>query len=244
MKYYVKMSCGHAQLMTINGCAEHISKKIKYFETHAMCKCCFMKKRLKEMKEPVEVRMTYHAYKTYYRNFPCDMDSYNTEDMTIIVYLDKEFADRYEAKETAKEKARLERAEKKRLAEQRKAERAAARADALAAKPAKPKPVKPAKPTVPQKPIILRPLEASIFLKRLALEYNKKYSVAVTELQRRDVRCAFGRLHLFYSSCSKKEWEQLVANHDIVNMPAHKIVQLAHHFYDNTEKDSIGCVKR
>lgn len=172
------MSCGHAQLMGINGCMEHISKKIKYFETHAMCKRCFMKKRLKEMKEPVEVRMTYHAYKTYYRNFPCDMESYNTADMTIVVYLDKEFAARYEAKETAKEKARLKRAEKKRQAEQRKAERAAG----LAAKPAKPKPIKPVKPPMPQKPIILRPLEASSFLKRLALEYNKKYNVAVTEL--------------------------------------------------------------
>lgn len=56
--------------------------------------------------------------------------------------------------------------------------------------------------------------------------------------------CAFGRLHLFYSSYGKKELEHLVAKRDFVNMSVHKIVQLAQHFYDDSKKDNIGCLKR
>lgn len=37
MKYYVKMSCGHTQLMTINGCPKHIEKKLNFFKTQAVC---------------------------------------------------------------------------------------------------------------------------------------------------------------------------------------------------------------
>lgn len=252
MKIFVKMSCGHGQLMTINGCAEHISKKIKYFEERAICKHCFMKKQMEEMTDRVEVRMTYHAYKTHYRKFPCEMESYNKADTTIIVYLPKKFADRLREKEAEKEKARLEREEKKRLAEIQKTERAAARAAAFAAKKAKQdaaqlqpaKPKKPKKLPVPQQPLELRPPEALLFLKRLAGEYNKMYQVAVTNLEKRDVRVAYGRLNLFYSSYGKKEWEKLVSGNDIKNLPAHQIVQLANQVYETTEKDRLGCVKR
>ena len=95
-----------------------------------------------------------------------------------------------------------------------------------------------------QAPLVLRPPEATLFLKRLAIEYNKMYKVAVTELQKRDVRIAYGRLHLFYSSYGKKDWERLVANNDIANLQAAKIVQLAQEIYNTTEKDRVGCVKR
>lgn len=249
MQYFVKMSCGHAQLINISGNEEHIKKKIKLFNEKEICRRCFRQMQFENMVDPVEVKMTYHEYKIRYRNFPYRLDSYNEIDKTVVVYLPKELAGPLTDREAALEQARLEREEKKRLNEQLKAERAAARAAALAAKKeqAKTKPAKrkkPKKPPVPEVPLNLRPAEATLFLKRLAGEYNKMYLLAGTELQKRDIRIAYGRLHLFYSSYGKKDWERLVANNDVVNLSANKIVQLAEHIYNTTEKDRIGCVKR
>lgn len=244
MQYHIKMSCGHGQLLNINGCAEHIQKKIKFFKEKAVCRCCYMQMQLKNMPDAEEVKMPYHEYKMRYNNFPYHPDSYNKADKTVVVYLPKKYADIFKERANAKEKARLKREEIKRLAEQQKAERAAKRAAEKAAKPPKQKILKPAKPPVLQAPLVLRPPEATLFLKRLAIEYNKMYKVAVTELQKRDVRIAYGRLHLFYSSYGKKDWERLVANNDIANLQAAKIVQLAQEIYNTTEKDRVGCVKR
>lgn len=244
MQYFIKMNCGHGQMLNINGCAEHIQKKLKYFKEKAICKRCYMQMQLKNMIDPEEVRMPYYEYKIRYRKFPYQLESYNKTDKTIVVYLPKKYAELFKDSAEAKEKARLEREERKRLAELQKAERAAKRAAEKAARPPKQKIIKPPKPPVLQPPLILRPPEATLFLKRLAVEYNKMYKVAITELQKRDVRIAYGRLHLFYSSYGKKDWERLVANNDIVNLKATQIVQLAQNIYNTTEKDRVGCVKR
>lgn len=243
MQYFIKMSCSHGQLLNINEYED--SEKIKFLKEKAVCKHCYVQMQLKNMPDAEEVKMPYHEYKMRYNNFPYHPDSYNK---TVAVYLPKKYADIFKERAAVKEKARLERAEKKRLIELQKAERAAERAAKRtaekAAKPPKQEIIKPAQPPVPQAPLVLRPPEATLFLKRLAIEYNKIYKVAATELQKRDVRIAYGRLHLFYSSYGKKDWERLVANNDIVNLQAAKIVQLAQDIYDTTEKDRVGCVKR
>lgn len=134
MKYYVKMSCGHTQLMTIHGCAEHIEKKLKFFRTQAVCTYCYMQQQLEKnlATDHVEITVPYHEYKIRYRNLPFVSNSYNAEDKTIIVCMPKALAERFRERQAEKEKARLEREEKMRMKAQAKAERAAARMAALA----------------------------------------------------------------------------------------------------------------
>lgn len=250
MKYKIKMSCGHVQEVELYGHPEYIEDKIKFMQKRSVCGKCYMKKQLQKNLAAgyVEVRVPYRDYKLRYSNLPYIPGSYNVADMTILVCMPPKIAARAIERETKKEQERLEREEKKRVQEQQKAERAAARAAILAAaKAAKQKKEelpKPAKPAVPELPLNLRPPEATLFLKTLATEFNRKYRVASTELAKQDVRCAYSRLNLFYSSYGKKDWEKLVANNDIVNLPATKIVQLAQHYYDNTPKDRLGCVRR
>lgn len=249
MKYTIKMGCGHIEKRELHGSSRYIEDTIKFLKT-SICGKCYMKEQLKNNLEAgyVEVRVSYHDYKFRYKSLPYIPDSYNKVDRTIIVCMPPDIAARANERKAKQEKIRAEREEKKRLEQQQKAECAAARAAALlAAKAAKrnvheqPEPVK---PPVPKERLKLRPPEATLFLKKLALEFNKKYSVACTEVAKRDVRCTYSRLHLFYSSYGKNEWEQLVANNDIINLPASKIVQLAQHYYDNTPKDRYGCVRR
>ena len=255
MTYKIKMSCGHTQNMVLYGPQKLIEEKIKYFKTRAVCVSCHMKQQLEKNIAAgyVEVRVPYREYKLRFANLPYIPDSYNKTDRSVIVCLPPEIAPYVIEREEKREKERLEREEKKRIQEQQKAERAAARAAALAAaKIAKEKQKKqelpimtmPVKPPVPEPPLNLRPPEATLFLKKLAMEFDKKYRVAATELAKQDVRCAYSKLNLFYSSYGKKEWENLVANNDIINLPAKKIVQLAQQIYEKMDKDRYGCVKR
>lgn len=250
MTYKIKMSCGHVQEVELYGHPEYIEDKINFMKKRSVCGKCFMREQLQKYLDAgyVEVRVAYRDYKFRFANLPYLPDSYNIADRTVVVCMPPDIAVRVAERKAANEKALLEREEKKRLQEQRKAERAAARAAAMAAakatKPEKQELPKPVKPFVPEPPLKLWPPEATLFLKTLATEYNRKYCVAVTELAKQDVRCTFSRLRLFYSSYGKKDWERLVANNDIVNMPAPKIVQLAQQIYEKTDKDCYGCVKR
>lgn len=249
MKYKIKMGCGHIEERELHGSSRYIEDTLKFLKK-SICGKCYMKEQLKNNLDAgyVEVRVSYHDYKFRYKSLPYIPDSYNKADRTIIVCMPPDIAERANERIAKQEKIRAEREEKKRLEQQQKAERAAARAAAmLTAKAAKrkiPEQPEPLKPPVPKKRLKLRPPEATLFLKKLALEFNKKYSMACTEVAKRDVRCTYSRLHLFYSSYGKNEWEQLVANNDILNLPASKIVRLAQHYYDNTPKDRYGCVRR
>ena len=249
MKYKIKMGCGHIEERELHGSSKYIEDTIKFLKK-SICGKCYMKEQLKNNLAAgyVEVRVSYHDYKFRYATLPYVPDSYNEKDRTIIVCMPPDMADRAAERKAQQDKNRQKREVKKPLNEQQKAERAAAWAAAMqAAKAAKKKcqeQIKPKKAREREEPLKVLPPEASLFLKKLAFEFNKKYNVACTELAKRDVRCAFNRLHLFYRSYGKKDWEQLVANNDIVNLSTPKIVQLAQHYYDNTPKDSYGCVKQ
>lgn len=123
MKYYLKMSCGHTQMMSIHGCAEHIEKKLKFFRTQAVCTYCYMQQQLEKnlATDHVEITVPYHEYKIRYRNLPFVPNSYNAEEKTIIVCMPKALAERFAERQAEKDKARLEREEKMRLKAQAKA---------------------------------------------------------------------------------------------------------------------------
>lgn len=243
------MGCGHIDESEIYGSSKYIEDTIKFLKT-SICGKCYMKKQLKNHLAAgyKEVRVSYHDYKYRYSPLPYLPDSYNAADRTIVVCMPPDIAARAAERKEKQEKIRQKREANTPLTEQQKTERIAAWAAAMhAAKAAKRKsqgPTKPAKPPVQEEPLTVLPPEAALFLKRLAFEFNKKYNAACTELDKRNLRCAFNRLHLFYKSCGKNEWAQLVANNDIASLPSPKIVQLAQHYYDNTPKDQYGCVKR
>ena len=249
MKYTIKIGCGHIEERELHGSSRYIEDTIKFLKT-SICGKCYMKEQLKNHLAAgyKEVRVSYHDYKYRYSGLPYLPESYNAADRTIVVCMPPEIADRAAERKAQQGKNRQKREVKKPLTEQEKAERLAAWSAAMhAAKAAKhnsQEPIKPKKTKVRQEPLKVLPPEALLFLKKLAFEFNKKYNVACTELAKRDVRSTFNRLHLFYSSYGKKEWEQLVANNDIANLSAPKIVQLAQHYYDNTPKDEYGCVRR
>lgn len=242
MKYTIKMGCGHIEERELHGSSKYIEDTIKFFK-NSICGKCYMKKQLKRHLDAgyKEVRVSYTDYKLRYSSLPYLPDSYNEKDRTIIVCMPPDIAARAAERKVQQDKNRQKREAKKPLTEQQKAERLAAWAAAMhAAKAAKRKnhePIKPKKARVQEEPLKVLPPEASLFLKKLAFEFNKKYNAACTELAKRDVRSTFNRLHLFYRSYGKNDWEQLVGNNDIVSLPTPKIVQLAQHYYDNTPKD-------
>lgn len=249
MKYTIKMGCGHIEERELHGSNRYIEDTIKFLKT-SICGKCYMKEQLKNHLAAgyKEVRVSYHDYKYRYSGLPYLPESYNAADRTIVVCMPPEIAARAAERKAQQDRSRKKKEAKKPLTEQEKAERIAAWAAAMhAAKAAKRKnqeAIKPTKPPAQEEPLKILPPEATLFLKKLAFEFNKKYNVACTELEKRDVRCTFNRLHLFYSSYGKNDWEQLVANNDIVNLPTPKIAQLAQHYYDNTPKDQYGCIKR
>lgn len=249
MKYTIKMGCGHLDEREIYGSSKYIEDTIKFLKI-SICGKCYMKKQLKNHLAAgyKEIRVSYHDYKYRYSTLPYLPDSYNAADRTIVVCMPPDIAARAAERKEKQEKIRQKREANTPLTEQQKTERLAAWAAAMhAAKAAKRKsqgPTKPAKPPVQEEPLTVLPPEAALFLKRLAFEFNKKYNAACTELDKRNLRCAFNRLYLFYKSYGKNEWAQLVANNDIASLPSPKIVQLAQHYYDNTPIDQYGCVKR
>lgn len=115
MKFLVKMSCGHEQTMNINGCPEHIEKKLNFFKTRAVCTYCYMQQQFEKnmAADYVKITVPYHEYKIRYRNLPFVPNSYNGKDNTIMVCMPKALAERFAERKLAQEKAKIERAEKK-----------------------------------------------------------------------------------------------------------------------------------
>jgi len=220
VKYTIKMGCGHIEEREIYGSSRYIEDTIKFLKT-SICGKCYMKEQLKNHLAAgyKEVRVSYHDYKYRYSSLPYLPESYNAADRTIVVCMPPDIAARAAERKAQQEKNRQKREANTPLTEQQKAERLAAWAAAMhAAKAAKRKsqgPTKPAKHPVQEEPLKVLPPEAAVFLKKLAFEFNKKYNAACTELDKRNLRCAFNKLHLFYKSYGKNEWAQLVANNDI-----------------------------
>lgn len=55
-KYNVLMSCGHEDTVVLFGKGSERERKIKYFESHGLCKKCYKKKMIEEKKKMIEER--------------------------------------------------------------------------------------------------------------------------------------------------------------------------------------------
>ena len=88
MKYDVKFSCGHEEVVELFGKTADREKKIDYFQKFGICSCCY--KEQKEIEKSIgcqEVEMPYREYKTKYSACKTKAGSYNGEIKTIVVYV-------------------------------------------------------------------------------------------------------------------------------------------------------------
>ena len=93
MKYSVKYSCGHEDVVDLYGKSEERRKKIDYFEAYGLCPSCY--KERKEIDKGAgcdEVEMSYREYKQSYASCKTKAGSYDGRSKTIIVYVPKEVA--------------------------------------------------------------------------------------------------------------------------------------------------------
>jgi hypothetical protein len=85
MKLTVVRACGHEEQVEVFGSAAEREKKIKWYET-TDCKQCYAKEQNSGSEE---ITMKYSEYKNNFSSCKTKPDSYNREDKTIVVYINK-----------------------------------------------------------------------------------------------------------------------------------------------------------
>lgn len=92
MKYVVKFICGHEEVKELFGKTSEREKRIKWWEENCVCSECYRQMEEEEiLKTCEELTIKYYDYKNKpeYKNLKSKKGSYNPEDKTIIVYVNK-----------------------------------------------------------------------------------------------------------------------------------------------------------
>lgn len=97
MKYVVKHSCGHTEVIDLGGKNAERERRIKWLEDRGLCSECYREKMMEAATEGCEiVEMLYRDYKNNYADCKTQRDSYNPETKTIIVYVPTPNAEDYD----------------------------------------------------------------------------------------------------------------------------------------------------
>lgn len=89
MKYDVTYSCGHEGVVELFGKNKERERKLKWYQSSAVCQECYQREQAKEMEEKgyQEIEMHYSEYKNKYSGCKTKSGSYDKRNKTIIVYV-------------------------------------------------------------------------------------------------------------------------------------------------------------
>lgn len=88
MKYNVRFSCGHDEVVELFGKVADRERKMDYYKNYGVCSACYREQKAIENSIGCEEKeMSYREYKTSFASCKTKPGSYNGETKTIVVYV-------------------------------------------------------------------------------------------------------------------------------------------------------------